>query len=78
MPPPGCVPALQRYKFFILPHVYLGHMPHTKEAQWSLSSDKYSYNPIWSVVKFFLMIVRHWMNSGESFRKGSLEFIDKL
>jgi hypothetical protein len=70
--------AVQKYKFYVLPHVYLGHMPHTQEAQWSLNSDKYHYNPFMSVVKFFMMIVKVWYQSGDSFRKGSMEFLDKL
>jgi hypothetical protein len=31
-----------------------------------------------SVVKFFMMIVKVWYQSGDSFRKGSMEFLDKL
>lgn len=80
--------AAAGYEFWIMPHGYIGHIPHPKEISHSLLNKYYSYDGAWSAwTKFVRRIYRNYngfnlyclgeqtMNHGNPFIRAIRKFI---
>eukprot|EP01080_Neovahlkampfia_damariscottae_P010645 gene10645-3269_t len=53
--------AAQKYEFFILPYVYIAHLPHTESVKWSLESNIYDPLRAWfKLAKFMREIAKKY------------------
>jgi hypothetical protein len=49
--------AAQNFSFYILPHVYISHLPHTDEVKWSLDSKHYDPLRAWFKLAKFMRVI---------------------
>lgn len=66
--------AALKYKFYVAPHIYIGHFPHQKDVKWALHHAEYSIMEAWHKWHKFVKRVESMYN----YRKFCDEYLVKF